>query len=93
MTARPAIKLKRGRGVTLAALCLMLGVSAAATTYAQSVAAAPPVTTVRPVAAVIEEYVRLGLSSNLALQSASLEVERAEAALDAARGRFFPRPR
>ena len=44
----------------------------------------------RPVAAVIEDYVKTGLSSNLALQSANLEVERSEAALDAARGRFFP---
>ncbi|MFM7626948.1 MAG: TolC family protein, partial [Gammaproteobacteria bacterium] len=79
------------RGAPLAALCLMLGVTALPpTARAQTVAAAPPVTTVRPVGAVIEEYVRLGLSSNLALQSASLEVERAEAALDAARGRFFP---
>jgi len=44
----------------------------------------------REAAAVIEDYVKLGLSSNLALQSATLEVERSEAALDAARGRFFP---
>lgn len=44
----------------------------------------------RPVIAVIEEYVRAGLASNLALQSATLEIERSEAALDAARGRFFP---
>lgn len=44
----------------------------------------------RPVPVVIEEYVRAGLSSNLALQTATLEVERSQAALDAARGRFFP---
>jgi len=44
----------------------------------------------RPVAVVIEEYVKAGFASNLALQSADLEVERSEAALDAARGRFFP---
>ena len=44
----------------------------------------------RPVPAVIEGYVRAGLTSNLALQSASLEVERSQAALDAARGKFFP---
>ena len=83
------IALKMVRGGRLAALCLLLGAASAAAP-AQVAADAPPVTTVRPVAAVIEEYVRLGLSSNLALQSASLEVERAEAALDAARGRFFP---
>ncbi|MFN5011808.1 MAG: TolC family protein, partial [Gammaproteobacteria bacterium] len=77
------------RSVCITVLCLLLG-TAAPTTSAQVAAAAPPVTTVRPVGAVIEEYVRLGLSSNLALRSASLEVERAEAALDAARGRFFP---
>ena len=41
----------------------------------------------REAAAVIEDYEKLGLSSNLALQSATLEVERSEAALDAARGR------
>lgn len=89
MIARRAIALKMVRGGRLAALCLLLGAASAAAP-AQVAADAPPVTTVRPVAAVIEEYVRLGLSSNLALQSASLEVERAEAALDAARGRFFP---
>lgn len=44
----------------------------------------------RPVAVVIDDYVKLGLASNLALQSANLEVERTEAALDAARARFFP---
>ena len=38
----------------------------------------------RPVAAVIDEYVKQGLASNLALQSADLEVERGQAALDAA---------
>lgn len=80
---------KMTRNARLVALCLMLAITGPATT-AQTVAAAPPVTTVRPVAGVIEEHVRLGLSSNLALRSASLEVERAEAALDAARGRFFP---
>lgn len=44
----------------------------------------------RPIAAVIESYVRAGLQSNLALRSAAIDVERGEAALDAARGRFFP---
>lgn len=44
----------------------------------------------QPLAAVIEQLVRSGLASNLALQSATLEVERSQAALDAARGRFFP---
>ena len=44
----------------------------------------------RPLAAVIDEYVREGLASNLSLQAQSLEVERAEAALDAARARYFP---
>jgi outer membrane protein TolC len=46
--------------------------------------------TLRPITVVIEEYVRTGLASNLALQGATLEVERSQAALDAARGRFFP---
>ena len=44
----------------------------------------------RPIAAVIDEYVREGLTSNLSLRSATLEVERSQAALDAARARFFP---
>ena len=44
----------------------------------------------RPLAAVIDEYVREGLKSNLSLRAQSLEVERAEAALDAARARYFP---
>ena len=44
----------------------------------------------RPLAAVIDEYVREGLTSNLGLKAQSLEVERAEAALDAARARYFP---
>jgi outer membrane protein TolC len=43
-----------------------------------------------PVAAVIDGYVREGLKSNLALRAQSLEVERADAALDAARARYFP---
>jgi outer membrane protein len=44
----------------------------------------------RPLAEVIDEYVREGLGSNLALQAQTLEVERAEAALDEARARYFP---
>src|SRR5262245_41977861 len=44
----------------------------------------------RPLAAVIDEYVREGLQSNLSLQAQSFEVERAEAALDEARARYFP---
>jgi outer membrane protein len=43
-----------------------------------------------PLAAVIDGYVREGLKSNLALRAQSLEVERADAALDAARARYFP---
>jgi outer membrane protein len=42
------------------------------------------------VSEIIDVYVRDGLGSNLALQSANLEVERSQAALDAARARFFP---
>ncbi|MGH8309065.1 MAG: TolC family protein [Steroidobacteraceae bacterium] len=43
-----------------------------------------------PLAEVIDEYVRTGLQSNLALRTETLEVERNLAALEAARGRFFP---
>ena len=52
--------------------------------------ALPEAATARPLAEVIEQLVRAGLASNLALRSATLEVERSQAALDAARGRFFP---
>jgi outer membrane protein TolC len=44
----------------------------------------------RPVAAVIDEYVRQGLESNLGLRAQSLEVERSAAALAEARSRYFP---
>jgi outer membrane protein TolC len=44
----------------------------------------------RPLAAVIDGYVREGLTSNLGLRAQSLEVERAAAALDAARAKYFP---
>jgi outer membrane protein len=44
----------------------------------------------RTVGAVIDEYVQLGLQSNLALRSQTLEIERAQAAVDAARARYFP---
>jgi len=44
----------------------------------------------RPLAAVIDGYVREGLKSNLGLRAQSLEVERSEAALDEARARYFP---
>jgi Flp pilus assembly protein TadD len=42
----------------------------------------------RPLAAVIDDYVREGLQSNLALRAQSLEVERSVAALDEARARY-----
>jgi outer membrane protein len=44
----------------------------------------------RPLAKVIDEYVREGLKSNLALRAQTLEVERSAAALDGARARYFP---
>ncbi len=78
---------------------LLLGVFTAAATAAPQPAPQGPTraalegvaeSSLRPVAAVIDDYVRTGLASNLALQSATLEVERSQAALDAARGRFFP---
>ena len=52
--------------------------------------AAAPASTSRPLASVIDEYVREGLASNLSLKAQSLEVERATAALDEARARYFP---
>jgi outer membrane protein len=44
----------------------------------------------RPLAAVIDDYVKEGLRSNLGLRAQALEVERSVAALDAARARYFP---
>jgi outer membrane protein TolC len=44
----------------------------------------------RPLGEVIDEYVREGLTSNLNLQAQNFEVERASAALDEARARYFP---
>src|SRR5690349_103326 len=44
----------------------------------------------RPLAAVIDGYVREGLKSNLSLRAQTLEVDRAVAALDEARARYFP---
>jgi len=56
----------------------------------EAVAALPARPTLRPLSEVVEQLVRAGLSSNLALQSATLEIERSAAALEAARGQFFP---
>ena len=51
----------------------------------------PPFATLgRPLGEVVDAYVRTGLAANLGLRAATLEVERSQAALDAARGRFFP---
>ena len=44
----------------------------------------------RPLGEVIDSYVREGLRGNLSLRSQTLAVEQNLAALDAARGRFFP---
>lgn len=46
--------------------------------------------TLRDLESVAQEYVAAALDSNLALQGQRLEVQRAEAALDAARARFLP---
>jgi outer membrane protein TolC len=54
------------------------------------VAGAPADGPARPLAEVIDEYVRMGLASNLMLADQSLEIERSLAALDAARARFYP---
>jgi outer membrane protein TolC len=50
-----------------------------------STAAAP-----RPLQSIIDEYLRSGLASNLALANQDLEVDKSRAALAAARARFFP---
>lgn len=67
-----------------AALAASWGVGAQEGAVAQEAAAE------RPVAEVIDEYLREALRSNLSLQSESLTVESNMAALDAARARFMP---
>ena len=59
----------------IALLSLSVGASRAAERSAQDI---------------IANYVREGLQSNLSLQRETLDVERSQAALDAARARFFP---
>lgn len=49
-----------------------------------------PAQTERPLAEIVEDYVREGLRSNLTLRNQTLEVDRAIASLDAARARFYP---
>ena len=79
---RPATTHLRVVGACLSLVMAWLAAPAAA----QDV----PAQTGRPVAAVIDDYVREGLKSNLALQAQSLEVERSTAALAEARARYFP---
>ena len=52
--------------------------------------ALPPSAAGRPLPEVIDTYVRDGLAANLGLRAATLDVERSQAALDAARARFLP---
>lgn len=52
--------------------------------------ALPPSPAGRPLPEVIDTYVRDGLAANLGLRAATLDVERSQAALDAARARFLP---
>lgn len=52
--------------------------------------AVPQAEMLRPLPQVIDDYVRAALQANLGLQAASLDVERSQAALDAAQSRFFP---
>jgi outer membrane protein TolC len=56
----------------------------------QALAEAQVPSPVRPFAAVVDEYVREGLASNLTLRSQGFDVERAVAALDAARAGYLP---
>jgi len=69
------------------AITQVMVILALAVSFSMRAAAAEAV---RPLGEVIDEYVRDGLDSNLALQSESLEVERNLAALDGARARFLP---
>src|SRR4051812_32473146 len=73
---------------TFVAILLLAVLDSAA--LAQQAASAPATPAGRPLAEVIDEYVREGLASNLSLQAQSLEVEGAQSALDAARARYYP---
>jgi len=79
---RPATKQLRVAGACLVAVL--------ATLPARLAAQGVVTETSRPLAAVIDDYVREGLRENLSLRAQSLEVERSEAALDGARARYFP---
>jgi len=79
---RPATEHLRVAGACLSVVLAALP----APMFAQGVAAEAD----RPLAAVIDDYVRQGLSANLALRAQSLDVERSTAALDEARARYFP---
>jgi outer membrane protein len=67
---------------------LIVCVAALALAAATGAAADEPLP--RPLAKVIDDYVRAGLASNLALADQSLEVERSLAVLAAARARYLP---
>jgi outer membrane protein TolC len=66
------------------------GTNQAATPTSPPASGMNPDPAAKPLAELIDAYVRDALRSNLSLQSQSLEVERNLALLDAARGRFFP---
>jgi outer membrane protein TolC len=63
---------------------------ASADALAAQVIAADASVPSRALAEVVDDYVREGLRSNLSLRSRSFQVEQAIAALDQARGRYFP---
>ncbi len=76
-------------GAWVAAAASMPTAAAQAGPVALPMGAAPE-TDLRPVGAVIDDYVRESLKSNLALRAESLNVEATLAALDAARAQYFP---
>jgi outer membrane protein len=82
LDSRPATKHLRKVGLLL----LVVSIALVPVAGAQE----PPADGGRPLAAVIDDYVREGLQSNLSLRAQSLEVERSVAALDEARARYFP---
>ncbi|MCP5327454.1 MAG: TolC family protein [Sinobacteraceae bacterium] len=70
---------------------LPLGVLLLTPTASAATAADPPAPAARrPLPEIIDDYVRAGLAANLGLRNATLDVERSQAALDAARARFLP---
>lgn len=80
------------RGLRCAAASALASIALLSASHAAPVAPAPALPAVEPraLADIVDEYVREGLRANLALRRGHFDVERAIAALDAARAAYLP---